>query len=166
MKKFYKIVLIVTCCIGFAIVVLLLHNYTSFNVKKYTISRTTCKGNDYWYSVEWATYADGKLAFLLIQKAKHGSGIKGQNNFYIHTNYLTGEKKRIDNYVINGAIKIPNDEFVLYENYCTDLNSGTIVNKSNKDIPPAIIDLFFKAQRPNYDLTELLKFYESTNPKP
>ena len=29
--------------------------------------------------IEYAFYPDGKLAFLLIQKAKHGDGIKGQS---------------------------------------------------------------------------------------
>ena len=116
----------------------------------------TCDGDSYWYMVEYAFYPDGKLAFLLIQKAKHGNPIRGQSRRSGGPFVAT----RIE-YILNDKIRLPNKQYTIYENLCTGnaaITATKITNKSTAQISRETIESFFNSKRSSYDLDELLKY--------
>ena len=164
MKK-SKIILsvLVLIILTSALVVIYLLNFDTDNGSGYRLMPSiSCEGNPYWYMVEYGVYPDDTLAFLLIQKAKHGNPITGQADRSGGENSLTGKVTTTVKFSLNGSIPLPNEEYTIYENLCTGLHSAKITDKSKAKIPITIITSFFNTEkRGNYDLNELLKFYES-----
>ncbi len=146
------------------LITFLIYNNISFNHAKnpgyYVFPIKTCKGDIYWYDIAWAKYPTGDLAFLLIEKTKLDNLMLSYNHYYILTNYITGEKLRVADFKVNEKIKIPNDKFLLYESYTNNSGKRVITNKSKRDIPISIIESFFQSKRSNYDLADLIKYYD------